>query len=57
MNTEFEAESRRRGYSRIYLHARHYAVPFYEGLGYKLFGEEFIEKTLVHRHMEKFLIK
>ena len=42
MNAEFEQETQRRGYKRIYLHARKVALDFYEGLGYDAFGEEFI---------------
>lgn len=54
MNAEYERESERRGYKRIYLHARAYAIPFYEGLGYHVFGEEFTEVGIPHRHMQKF---
>jgi len=54
LNAEYERESERRGYKRIYLHAREYAVPFYEALGYHTFGEEFTEVGIPHRHMQKF---
>jgi predicted GNAT family N-acyltransferase len=55
MNKEFEEESLRRGYHRVYLHAREYAVEFYLKLGYEIFGEEFIEVGINHRHMHKIL--
>lgn len=41
MTKEFEEESARRGYSRVYLHARVVAVDFYLKQGYEVFGEEF----------------
>jgi ribosomal protein S18 acetylase RimI-like enzyme len=55
MTIEFEAETLRRGFSRIYMHARVDALGFYEKMGYKAFGEEFDEATIVHRHVQKFL--
>ena len=53
MNKEFEEEAKRRGYKRIYLHARVVAVSFYENLGYEVYGDEFIQVTIPHRHMQK----
>jgi len=47
---KFAAEN---GFSLITLHARKTAVPFYEKLGYKIVGEEFIEVTLPHFKMKK----
>ena len=55
MTKEFEAEAARRGYKRIFLHARLVAVEFYLKLGYELFGEEFIQVTIPHRYMQKFI--
>lgn len=55
MTIEFEREILKRGYARIYLHAREYAVGFYEKLGYECFGEPFTEVGIPHRHMQKFL--
>ncbi len=55
MTVEFEAEAARRGYKRIYLHARQVAVEFYFKLGYEAFGEEFTEVGIPHRHMQKFI--
>ena len=50
MTQEFEAESIRRGYTRIYMHARAVALEFYKKQGYEIFGDEFIEATIPHRH-------
>ena len=44
------------GYRKIIMHARKTAVGFYEKLGYKAVGEEFLEVTLPHFVMEKKLI-
>ena len=57
MTAEFEEESLRRGYKRIYLHAREVAVGFYTSMGYSVFGEEFSEVGSPHRHMQKFLVQ
>ncbi|HUC81959.1 MAG TPA: GNAT family N-acetyltransferase [Flavisolibacter sp.] len=45
--------ARDRGYQRITMHARKAAVGFYERLGYKKKGEEFMEITIPHVVMEK----
>src|SRR6185437_2287260 len=42
-------------FTRIELHARLTAVPFYLKLGYETEGEEFIEVTIPHRFMWKVL--
>ena len=52
---ELERHLRDRGFEEIYLHARHYAVPFYEKLGYEIFGEPFVEIGIDHRKMKKSL--
>jgi predicted GNAT family N-acyltransferase len=44
------------GKSKIILHARETATPFYEKLGYEIIGEPFSEVGLPHRKMEKLLI-
>lgn len=41
-----EAFARKRGWFRIELHARVYAKPFYEKLGYLAQGDEFTEVTI-----------
>ena len=52
--TEFAEDfARRRGFSRVTLHARVTAVPFYEKLGYERVGEQFEEVTIPHWGMEK----
>jgi len=48
-----EELSRGRGFTRMTLHARTTAVPFYERLGYKTMGEEFEEVTVPHWAMQK----
>lgn len=42
-----------RGFSRITMHARETAVPFYLKLGYRQVGARFVEVTIPHFHMEK----
>ena len=56
MVIESENEALRRGYKKIYLHARKNVVSFYEKLGYEAYGEEFTEVTIPHRRMIKNLI-
>lgn len=48
-----EAHARRRGINEIVLHARHYAVPFYEKLGFAKEGEPFTEVGMDHWVMRK----
>lgn len=48
-----ESFAREKGYSIITMHARNSAVPFYEKLGYKKEGNEFIEVTIPHYTMIK----
>jgi predicted GNAT family N-acyltransferase len=45
--------ARDRGYKRITMHARKNAVGFYEKMGYKKVGDEFMEITIPHIVMEK----
>jgi len=40
----------------IYMHAREYAVPFYEKLGYRKYDEQFLEIGLPHWKLQKWLI-
>jgi ribosomal protein S18 acetylase RimI-like enzyme len=53
--TTLEGELRRRGFTHVHLHARSQVVPFYERLGYAVYGEPFVERTIPHRHMRKAL--
>ncbi len=39
----------------VYLGGQTHAVPFYEGLGYHVFGPEFDDAGLPHRHLVKVL--
>ncbi|MBC7903474.1 MAG: GNAT family N-acetyltransferase [Gemmatimonadaceae bacterium] len=41
------------GYSKLTMHARKTAVGFYEKLGYRTSGDEFLEVTIPHFMMEK----
>ena len=41
------------GYKIIRMHARHNSVGFYEKVGYKIKGDQFIEITIPHFIMEK----
>jgi ribosomal protein S18 acetylase RimI-like enzyme len=45
--------ARDRGYRKITMHARQNAVGFYEKMGYRRVGNEFIEITIPHYVMEK----
>jgi len=48
-----EEFARTKGYKRMVMHAREYAVNFYLNLGYEVFGESFTEVTILHRNMRK----
>ncbi len=45
--------SRDRGYRTITMHARKMALGFYERVGYRVIGDEFIEINIPHYVMEK----
>lgn len=47
--------ARDRGYKNISMHARKYSIVFFEKMGYKIKGDEFIELTIPHYVMEKYL--
>ncbi|MGK2860846.1 MAG: GNAT family N-acetyltransferase [Chitinophagaceae bacterium] len=47
--------ARDRGYKTIRMNARKNVVGFYEKVGYKVKGDEFIEVTIPHNLMEKIL--
>lgn len=55
MVAESEAEARRHGFTRMVLHARDSAVPFYARLGYAAVGEPFAEVGIPHQEMDKAL--
>lgn len=48
-----EEELRRRGFRHVHLHARTPVVPFYERLGYALYGEPYEEVGIPHRNMQR----
>lgn len=45
--------ARDRGYKIVRMHARNNVVGFYEKVGYKVKGDQFIEVTIPHFVMEK----
>ena len=51
-----ENVARDRGYKKMIMHARKTAIGFYEKVGYKTCGDEFMEVTIPHFVMEKKLI-
>ena len=48
-----EILARDKGYKKLIMHSRKTAIGFYEKLGYKVVGDEFIEVTIPHYVMEK----
>ena len=48
-----ELVARDKGFKKLVMHARKTAVGFYEKLGYKVAGDEFVEVTIPHYVMEK----
>jgi predicted GNAT family N-acyltransferase len=48
-----EIVARDKGYKKLVMHARKTALGFYEKLGYRVAGDEFIEITIPHYVMEK----
>lgn len=48
-----EILARDKGYKKLIMHSRATAIGFYEKLGYKVVGDEFIEVTIPHYIMEK----
>lgn len=45
--------ARDRGYKNLSMHARKNAIGFYEKMGYRVKGDEFVEVTIPHYVMEK----
>lgn len=45
-------KARHLGFERVFLHAQTHALSFYEGCGFKPFGDEFEEAGIAHREME-----
>ena len=44
------------GFDEIKLSSQCHVIPFYEKLGYKAYGEIFIDAGIEHRHMKKSLL-
>lgn len=51
----FERKAQMAGFTDIKLHARDTAVPFYQKLGYSVYGEPFTEVGIPHQAMHKAL--
>jgi predicted GNAT family N-acyltransferase len=47
-----QREAQRRGYSGITVAAQLQAIPFYERLGYRAYGEVFLDARIEHRLMD-----
>lgn len=45
-----------KGFKTLILHARKYAVGFYQKLGYEIFGDEYMEVGIPHFSMRKELV-
>lgn len=45
-------EAKNMGYTQVFIHSQSYAKGFYEKLGFKAFGEEFLEANIPHIHMK-----
>lgn len=50
-----EKEAVKNGFTTLMMHARKTAIPFYERLGYKIEGDEFLEVSIPHFEMRKSL--
>jgi predicted GNAT family N-acyltransferase/predicted nucleotidyltransferase len=48
-----ETAAWRRGHARLAIHAQLAVIPFYERLGWRAIGPEFLEAGIAHREMEK----
>ncbi|MGE0082432.1 MAG: GNAT family N-acetyltransferase [Thiohalomonadaceae bacterium] len=47
------ALARERGHDELHLNAQTQAVPFYERIGFRAEGEEFLDAGIPHRHMHR----
>ncbi|WP_064092290.1 GNAT family N-acetyltransferase [Rossellomorea aquimaris] len=50
-----EDYAREKGLSSLKLNAQTYAIPFYEGLGYEITSEEFLDAGIPHKTMKKMI--
>ena len=51
-----ETLARDKGYRKVTMHARTSAIGFYERCGYRTCSDEFVEVTIPHMVMEKWLV-
>jgi ribosomal protein S18 acetylase RimI-like enzyme len=52
---QLESRLKSDGLSEIHLHSRMIAIPFYENLGFSIYGEPFEEVGIEHRLMKKLI--
>ncbi len=45
-------EAKNLGYNEVFIHAQTYVKNFYEKIGFKQFGDEFLEANIPHIHMK-----
>lgn len=45
-------EAKNLGYNEVFIHAQTYVKNFYEKIGFKKFGDEFLEANIPHIHMK-----
>lgn len=45
-------EAKKLGYNEVFIHAQTYAKTFYEKIGFKQFGDDFLEANIPHIHMK-----
>lgn len=50
---EVERNARHIGAKRVFLGAQYHALPFYQKLGYTIFGTEYEEAGILHQDVEK----
>jgi predicted GNAT family N-acyltransferase len=50
-----EAEARAQGLNKVKLASQLEAIPFYEKLGYEIYGDVFLDAGIPHRNMKKML--
>ncbi|WP_075981391.1 GNAT family N-acetyltransferase [Bacillus massilinigeriensis] len=50
-----EDYAKKQGLSTLKLNAQTHAIPFYEGLGYEIISEEFLDAGIPHRAMKKMI--
>ncbi|WP_019153199.1 GNAT family N-acetyltransferase [Robertmurraya massiliosenegalensis] len=52
-----EAYAKKEGIEKLKLNAQTHAIPFYEGLGYDVVSEEFLDAGIPHKSMVKYIFE